>query len=44
MPDINNIMPNINGKDIGFLYPNHLDVDSNKIVYDIVKEWMDQVG
>ena len=35
---------NINGKDIGFLYPNHLDLDNNKIVYDIIKEWMDQVG
>ena len=35
---------NVNAKETKYLYPNHLDVDSNKIVYDIVKEWMDQVG
>ena len=35
---------NVNAKETKFLYPNHLDLDNNKIVYDIVKEWMDQVG
>jgi len=35
---------NINGKETKFLYPNHLDLENNKIVYDIVKEWMDKVG
>jgi len=35
---------NIPANDPKLLYANHLDLDNNKIVYDIVKKWMDQVG